>query len=168
MVATVILKLSLLRVITKFLLQPQTSTLEWTAMAQEAFQNAKHLLAVAVPLQHPATQAELSLITDPSNTHIGGVIQQKSGDHWQPLGFFSRKLTDTESRHSTFDRELLAAHAAIRHFHHFCEGHTFQLWTDHKPLVTALSRVSAPISLRKQRHLAFIAEFNGQMCICPV
>jgi hypothetical protein len=41
-------------------------------------------------------------------------MQQKSGDHWQPLGFFSRKLTDTESRYSTFDRELLAAHAAIK------------------------------------------------------
>jgi hypothetical protein len=46
-------------------------------------------------------------------------MQQKSGDHWRPLGFFSRKLTDTESRYSTFDRELLAAQAAIEHFRHF-------------------------------------------------
>jgi hypothetical protein len=37
--------------------------------------------------------------------------------------FFSKKLTNTESRYSTFEHELLAAHAAIRHFHHFCEGH---------------------------------------------
>ncbi len=43
-------------------------------------------------------------------------MQQKSEDHWRPLGFFSRKLTDTEYRYSTFDRELLAAHAAIKHF----------------------------------------------------
>jgi hypothetical protein len=61
-----------------------------------------------------------------------------------------------ESRYSTFDHELLAAHAAIKHFRHFCEGRAFQLWTDHKPLVTAISRVSAPISPRQQRHLAFI------------
>ncbi len=87
--------------------------LEWTVSAQEAFQNAKRLLAAAVPLQHPAPNAELSLATDTSDTHIGGVMQQKSGNHWRPLGFFSRKLTDTESRYSTFDRELLAAHAAI-------------------------------------------------------
>jgi hypothetical protein len=115
-------------------------------MAQEAFQNAKCLLAAAVPLQHPAPQAELSLATGTSDTHIGGIVQQKSGDHWRPLGFFSRKLTDTESRCSTYDHELLAAHAAIRHFRHFCEGRTFQLWTDHKPLLTAFSRVFAPIS----------------------
>ncbi len=87
----------------------------------------------AVPLQHPSPNAELSLATDASDAHIGGVMQQKSGDHWRPLGFFSRKLTDTESRYSTFDRKLLAAHAAIKHFLHFCEGRAFQLWTDHKP-----------------------------------
>jgi hypothetical protein len=138
---------------------PKTS--EWTAQAQEAFQNAKCLLVrAAVPLQHPAPQAELSLATNTSDTHIGSIMQQKSGDHWQPLGFFSRKLTDTESRYSTFNRELLAAHAVIRPFYQFCEGHVFQLWTDHKPLMTALSPVSAPISQQQQSHLAFTSEFN--------
>jgi hypothetical protein len=58
----------------------------------------------------------------------------------------------TESRYSTFDRELLVAHATIKHFPHFCEGRAFQHWTDHKPLVTAISRVSAPISPRQQHH----------------
>jgi hypothetical protein len=106
------------------------------------------MLEVAtVPLQHPAPNAELSLATDTSDTHIGEVMQQKSKDYWQPLGFFSCKLTGTESHYSTFDCKLLAAQAAIRHFRHFCEGRLFQLWTDHKPLVTtALSRVSTPIS----------------------
>jgi hypothetical protein len=94
-------------------------------------------------------------------------MQQKSKDHWQPLGFFSRKLTDTESRYSTFDLRLLAAQAAIKHFRHFCEGRLFQLWTDHKPLVTALSCVSTPISPRQQRHLAFISEFNVQLLYLP-
>ncbi len=101
------------------LLKGGAKTLEWTISAQEAFQNAKRLLAAVVPLQHPSPNAELSLATDASNTHIRGVMQQKPGDHWRPLGFFSRKLTDTESRYYTFDRELLAAHAAIKHFRHF-------------------------------------------------
>jgi hypothetical protein len=56
--------------------------LEWTISAQEALQNAKRLLATAVPLQHPAPNAELSLVTAASDTHIGGVMQQKSGDLW--------------------------------------------------------------------------------------
>jgi hypothetical protein len=98
------------------LLKGGAKTLEWTTSAQEAFQGAKCLLAAAVPLQHPAPTAELSLATDASDAHIGGVMQQKSGDHWRPLGFFSRKLIDTESRYSTFDLELLAAFATIWHF----------------------------------------------------
>jgi hypothetical protein len=94
-------------------------------------------------------------------------MQQKSGARWQPLGFFSRKLMDTESRYSTFDRELLAVQAAIKHFRHFCEGRAFQLWTGHKPLVTALSPISVPISPRHQCHLAFILEFNVQLLYPP-
>jgi hypothetical protein len=83
------------------LLRGEAKTLKWTASDQEAFQNAKCLLAV--PLQHtPAQNAELSLATGASDTHIRGVMQQKSGHHWRPLGFLSRKLTDTESRNSTY------------------------------------------------------------------
>ncbi len=46
------------------LLKGGAKTLEWTASAQEAFQGGKHLLAAAVPLQHPAPTAELSLATN--------------------------------------------------------------------------------------------------------
>ncbi len=42
------------------LLKGGPKTLEWTTTAREAFQNSKRLLATAVPLQHPAPQAELS------------------------------------------------------------------------------------------------------------
>jgi hypothetical protein len=101
------------------LLKGGAKTLEWTASTQEAFQNAKRLLVVAVPLQHPAPNAELSLATDTPATHIGGVMQQKSGDQCRPFGFFSRKLTDTESHYSTFHCKLLAAQAAIKHFRPF-------------------------------------------------
>jgi hypothetical protein len=64
------------------LLKGGAKTLKKTVSAQEAFQNAKRLQAAAVPLQHPAPSAELSLATDASDTHIGGVMQKKSGDHW--------------------------------------------------------------------------------------
>jgi hypothetical protein len=66
------------------LLKGGAKTLEWTVSAQEAFQNAKRLLVAAVPLQHPAPNAELSLATDTSDTHIRGVMQQNQatiGDH---------------------------------------------------------------------------------------
>jgi hypothetical protein len=56
---------------------------------------------------------------------------------------------------------------AIKHFRHFCEGRASQLWIDHKPLVTALSSVSDPVSPRQQCLLAFISEFNVQLLYLP-
>jgi hypothetical protein len=78
------------------------------------------------------------------DTHVGGVLQQQVKGSWKPLGFFSRKLDSTESKYSTFDRELLACFQSIRHFRFLLEGRSFQLWTDIKPLVHAMHRVSPP------------------------
>jgi hypothetical protein len=83
------------------------------------------------------------------------------------LGFFSRKLNVAETKYSTFDWELLAAAQTIRHFRHILEGRDFQLWTDHRPLVTAISRISEPWSTRQQRHLAAIAEFTSDLRYLP-
>jgi hypothetical protein len=70
------------------LLKGGAKTLEWTASAQEAFQNAKRLLVAAVPLQHPALNGELSLATDASDTHIGGIMQKNQETIGGHLGSF--------------------------------------------------------------------------------
>ena len=41
------------------------------------------------------------------------------------------KLTEAEARYSTFDRELLACVAAIKHFRYLLEGQKFFIWSDH-------------------------------------
>ena len=120
-------------------------------------------LVAEVPLAHPLPGVVLALATDTSDTHVGAVLQQQVGQHWQPLGFFSKKLSKTEVNYSTFDRELLAAVSGIMHFRSQLEGRPFQLWTDHKPLIFALNRVSPPTSGRQQCHLAFISEYTNQL-----
>jgi hypothetical protein len=75
----------------------------------------------------------LALAMDASDTHVEAVIQQQVGQHWQPLGFFNKKLSKTEVNYSTFDRELLAAMLGIKHFRSQLEGHPFQLWMDPMP-----------------------------------
>jgi hypothetical protein len=47
---------------------------------------------------------------------------------------------------------------AINHLLPQVEGLQFPLWTDHKPLVAAMTRVTLPALGRQQRHLTFIAE----------
>ena len=95
---------------------------------------------------------------------MGAALQQKRPrGGWQPLGFFSRKLSAAEEKYSTFDRELLACVAALRHFRFVLEGRSFHIETDHKPLTFALHRISDPWSARQQRHLAYVAEFTADL-----
>jgi hypothetical protein len=124
--------------------------LKWSAAMANAFEAAKEALINAVPLHHPDPEARISLATDASDTHIGAVLQQWSNGAWRPISFFSRKLANPELKYSAFDRELLAAYAAIRHFRFMVEGRPFTLFTDHLPLVTAISRVSPPWTAKQQ------------------
>ncbi len=141
--------------------------LSWTPTMQTSFLAAKSLLASAVPLHHPSPTAVLSLATDASDSHVGAVLQQRSSSSWQPLAFFSRKLSPTESRYSTFDRELLAAYLSVRYFRFLLEGRPFTLFTDHKPLVSAISKAKTPLSSRQQRHLSFLSEFTTNFVHLP-
>jgi hypothetical protein len=111
------------------MLQPLTDavkgspkTLEWPPAAAATFGVAKAALAAAEPLVHPAPNDVLSLATDASDTHVGGVLQQLSGGSWQPLAFYSKKLSGAGTRYSTFDRELLTDFRAVRHFRFLLEG----------------------------------------------
>ncbi len=97
-------------------------TLEWPPATAAAFGAAKAALAAAVPLANPAPNAVLSLATDASDTHVGGMLQQLNGGRWQPLAFYSKKLLGAGTRYSTLDRELLAAFSTVRHFRFLLEG----------------------------------------------
>jgi cleavage and polyadenylation specificity factor subunit 1 len=129
-----------------------------------AFAAAKAALGRAALLDHPAEGADISLVTDASSSAIGAVLQQRhQGGHWRPLGFFSRKLSAAESCYSAFHRELLSVYCAIFHFRYMLEGHSFVVFTDHKPLVGALARASEPRSDQQRRQLSAIAEFTAEM-----
>ena len=156
------------------LLRPLTDALRasarpftWTAAMDAAFLAAKSALAAACALQHPVPGARLSLAVDASDSHVGAALQQFVGGSWAPMAFFSRKLSPAELNYSTFDRELLSAYSAIRHFRHMLEGRQFTLFTDHKPLVHALRRVSPPASARQQRHLSYISEYTTDLQYLP-
>ena len=112
---------------------------------------------------HPHADKPIALTVDASGAAIGAVLEQNLGS-WKPVAFFSRKLRAAEQKYSAFDRELLAAYLAIRHFRYFLEGRSFVLFFDHKPLTFAISKTSDPCpwSLRQQRHLTYISEFTTE------
>ena len=132
---------------------------------EAAFTASKKALASATYLAHPLPGAVLSLSVDASATHIGaGLHQRRPGSiHWEPLGFFSKNLEPAQTKYSTFDGELLACSLGIRHFRHMLEGRRFTIFTDHKPLTYALSRVSEPWTARQACHLSYVAEYTSDI-----
>jgi hypothetical protein len=109
--------------------------------------------------------ADLGLMVDASVDHVGAALQQwtEPAAEWQPLGFFSKKLDQTQQRHSAYDRELLACVLGIRHFQFMLEGRQFTLYTDHKLLTHALAKAVEPWTARQSRHLSCLAELTSDI-----
>jgi hypothetical protein len=141
--------------------------LVWSSIMQTAFLWIKQLLCEATCLAHPDPAAEISLAVDASDTHVGAVLQQRRGDCWQPLTFYSKKLDSAQKKYSAFDRELLAAYLAVRHFRCLLEGGQFAVFTDHKPLTYAVHRVFEPWLAGQQRQLSYLVEFTSDFRYVP-
>ncbi len=136
----------------------------WTDELLNIFNESKTILSKAVPLHHPEPGAQLILSSDASDTAVGAVLEQNSAKGTRPLAYFSKKLSSAERNYSTFDRELVAIVKAIKHFKLFVEGNSLTIFTDHKPLVTALHKKSDTAwSQRQARNLSFISEYTSDI-----
>lgn len=153
-------KQAILHELTKSKKKHDNTPISWSEEHISAFNICKNLLSEATLLAHPNPNAQMSLSVDASDTAIGAALHQSHHGSFQPLAFFSRKLTPAERKYSTYDRELLAAYSAVRHFRHHLEGRVFPIFTDHKPLTFAFLQKSDKCSPRQQRHLEYIGQFT--------
>ena len=145
------------------LLKTTRGDFNWSSAADNAFEQAKELLATATLLNHPAPDAPTCIMTDASDVAVGAVLQQFIDEIWKPISYFSHKLNPAESRYSTYNRELLAIYLSIQHFCHFIEGRVFHVVTDHKLLTYSLATNSNRYSPRQIRHLDFISQFTSDI-----
>ena len=132
----------------------------WTDKTKEAFYKCRQSVATATRLAHPEPNKSLELMTDASDNSIGAVLHQTSRGFREPLGFFSRRLTPTQLRYSTYDRELLAAYEATKHFRSILEGRSVEILTDHQALCSAFHQGAKKIdNPRRSRQLDYITQF---------
>ena len=128
-------------------------------MEKQSFSNIIKILGELTESSHPQpTCTQYQLVTDSSKYAVGAALHQVINRNPIPKGFFSKKLTTTQTRYSTFDRELLAAYLSVLHFRHLIEGREVLLLTDHKPLCGAFHSLKPAKSDRRQRQLAIITE----------
>jgi len=132
----------------------------WTSELEQAFNNCKENLSQATLLTHPDPKAQLGLFTDASNTSVGACLQQLVDKEWQPLSFFSQKLTARQVEWPAYYRELYAVYSAVHHFRHILEAQHCTIFTDHKPLIFAFHQRKDKLPPVQINQLSFIAQFT--------
>ena len=73
----------------------------------ETSDGCKKVHADATYISFLVPEAPLVLAANASLSHIGAGLTQLVEGIWEPLGFFSRKLSEAEKKYSPYDRELL-------------------------------------------------------------
>lgn len=143
----------------------KNATISLSADERNAFEEAKQSLKTFSKLSYvnSSLDAKLTLTTDASSDTIGAVLHQVIDGTERPLSFFSVKLNNAQWKYSAFSRELLAIYLAIRHYRHILEGREFTVYTDHKPLVYALSAKANKHNPRDIRYLDYISQFTSDI-----
>ena len=104
--------------------------LKWTDVEQKAFDKIKRHVAREVLLSYPNFNEEFVIHADASQTQLGGIISQKG----KPVAFYSRKLSDAQTRYTTGERELLSIVETLKEFRTILWGQRIKTYTDHKNL----------------------------------
>ncbi|GJQ68753.1 hypothetical protein Trydic_g17285 [Trypoxylus dichotomus] len=106
----------------------------WSDNTIHAFERLRESLSKATLLVHSDNKLPLVLMVDASHIAVGASINQIRTSMLEPLAFFSKMLTNAQKKYRAYNRELLAAYLAVKHFRFLLEGREFCIYTDHKPL----------------------------------
>jgi len=83
-----------------------------------------------------------------------------SADNWQPIAFFSKKMSVKQGAWPVYYRELLAIYESVKYFSHIVEAQPCTIFTDHKPLIYAFTQRREKIPPTQLNQLTFISEFT--------
>ena len=103
---------------------------EWNSSLQKVFENVKASICKDIALTYFDVTKPTTTQVDASKIGIGAALLQDG----RPIAFASKALTDTEQRHASIERELLAVVFGCERFHTYVYGKPFVVETDHKPL----------------------------------
>ena len=134
----------------------------WRREHQEAFESLKEGFSSDTVLVcfDPAAEHEVHVDGCPLGISATLVQRQSSDKGWRVVQYASRARLDVARNHSQIELEMLAADFACRKFHVFLYGLTFKIVTDHKPLEVILNNPRHKTSIRLQRMMVRMLDYE--------
>ena len=130
---------------------------QWTPDCQRSFEQVREMLTDDTVMAYLDPRRKTRLKTDAGPGGMAATIRQYDPEakRWRLVTYRSRAFTDTESRYSQLEKEAKAVEWGIFANQIYLYGlrDTFEVDTDHKPLVPLLSgyRTTAPLRLERIR-----------------
>jgi len=103
---------------------------QWTAQAQEAFDNLKVAMTTTPVLALPDFQQQFQVETNACADGIGAVLMQQG----QPIAYLSKALGEKHKNLSIYEKEFLALIMAVEKWRPYLQRQEFHILTDHRSL----------------------------------
>ncbi|XP_057369629.1 uncharacterized protein K02A2.6-like [Daphnia carinata] len=147
------------------------SKFQWTEAEETSFQKIKTMLCSKPALVHYDPKKPIRVYCDASAVGVGAALNHVYPDGSEkPVAYSSKKLSSTEQHYAQIEREALALVIGVTKFHQYLFGRSFELVTDHKPLLGILSnyKPSSPIAVsRIQRWFLALANYSYTLVFRP-
>jgi len=136
------------------LLKKSAVTYDWDEACDEAFGTLKGILVKAPVLKLPDFDKDFEIHSDGSDFAIGGVIVQDG----RPVAFESKKLSETERRWPTHEKEMWAVIHCLKTWGHYIGSKNVVVWTDNVTL--KYFSIQPKLSSKQVRWQDTLALFN--------
>ena len=103
----------------------------WDPIHWQAVDDVKATIAKDVVLAYLDFTKPFEIYMDASMMQLGAVITQDN----RPIAFFSRKLSETQTKYSVTEIELLAIVETLKEFRGMLWGQTIKVYTNHENLI---------------------------------
>ena len=119
----------------------------------------KKAITSANSLQYFDSKKPVTIQVDASSRGLDATLLQDKG----PIEYRSKLLTETESRYSNIEREMLAVVHGLEKFHYYVYGRGVTVETDHKPLEAIFKKHLTTAPLRIARMMLRVQKYDAEI-----